>query len=199
MGWLFKFLIVYKKKNVYSITPGILWNYYKDEVNDDANENNDAGNYRRNNNKTTTIKSFEYKTKIITGTPANTNRLDTEVAVPLKYLSNFWRSLVLPLFKCGIGLICHGQEICVISEMLVNPNPNPPAQEADVTQTKGATFNITKHYALVVTLSINDNKFLENLKKKFKRTISWNKYQSEIQHSLKHEFRLYDWSNIYEF
>ena len=75
----------------------------------------------------------------------------------------------------------------VISEMLVNPNPNPPAQEADVTQTKGATFNITKYYALVVTLSINDNKFLENLKQKFKRTISWNKYQSEIQYSLKHE------------
>ena len=60
----------------------------------------------------------------------------------------------------------------VISEMLVNPNPNPPAQEADVTRTKGATFNITKYYALVVTLSINDNKFLENLKQKFKRTIS---------------------------
>ena len=57
----------------------------------------------------------------------------------------------------------------VVSETLVNPNPNPPAQEADVTQTKGATFNITKYYALVVTLSINDNKFLENLKQKFKR------------------------------
>ena len=56
-------MIVYKKKNVYSITPGILWNCYKDEVNDDANENNDAGNYRRNNNKTTASKSFEYKTK----------------------------------------------------------------------------------------------------------------------------------------
>ena len=31
-----------------------LWNYYRGEVNDDANENSDAGNYRINNNKTTT-------------------------------------------------------------------------------------------------------------------------------------------------
>ena len=41
---------------------GSLWNYYRDEVNADANENNDAGNYRVNNNKTTASNSFEYKT-----------------------------------------------------------------------------------------------------------------------------------------
>ena len=44
---------------------GSLWNYYRDEINDSANENNDANNYRTNNNKTTTSKFFEYKTKII--------------------------------------------------------------------------------------------------------------------------------------
>ena len=39
----------------------------------------------------------------------------------------------------------------------------------------------TKFYVLVVTLSIDDNiEFLENLKQGFKRTISWNKYRSEI-------------------
>ena len=67
--------------------------------------------YRRNTNKTATSKSFEYKTKILGGTPVNTNRLVTKVADALKYLSKFWRSLVLYLFNCGIGLICHGQEI----------------------------------------------------------------------------------------
>ena len=49
--------------------------------------------------------------------------------------------------------------------------------------TTGATFQInnTKLYAPVVTLSINDNiKFLETIKQGFKRTISWNKYSSEI-------------------
>ena len=44
----------------YSMTSGSLWTYYRDEINGDANEN---VNNRINNNKTTTSKSFEYKTK----------------------------------------------------------------------------------------------------------------------------------------
>ena len=55
---------------------------------DDANGNN-AANYRINSNKTTTSRSFKYKTKMIRSTPNDNNRLDTEVVVPLKYLSNF--------------------------------------------------------------------------------------------------------------
>ena len=50
-------------------------------------------------------------------------------------------------------------------------------------QKTGATFQINnaKLYLLVVTLSIDNNiKFLENIKQGFKRTISWNKYRSEI-------------------
>ena len=38
----------------YSIASGSLWNYYRDEVNDDANGNNNVGNYKINNNKTIT-------------------------------------------------------------------------------------------------------------------------------------------------
>ena len=49
----------------YLTTWGDLRNYYRDEVNDDANQNNPAGNYMVNNNKANTSKSFEYKTKII--------------------------------------------------------------------------------------------------------------------------------------
>ena len=49
----------------YSKMSRSLWNYYGDEINDSANENNDTDNYGINNNKTTTSKSFEYKTKII--------------------------------------------------------------------------------------------------------------------------------------
>ena len=44
--------------NNYSVTSGNLWNYYKDEINDDANEINAARN-KINNNKTITCKSFE--------------------------------------------------------------------------------------------------------------------------------------------
>ena len=54
---------------------GSLWNYYVDEGNVDANENDDADNYRINNNKTTR-KSFQYKKKIIGSSPANINTLD---------------------------------------------------------------------------------------------------------------------------
>ena len=45
----------------YSKTSGSLWNYYRDEINDTANEKNDANNYRISNKKATTNKSFEYK------------------------------------------------------------------------------------------------------------------------------------------
>ena len=85
----------------YSMTSGSLWNYYRDEVNDNANENN-ADNYRVNNNKAITRKSFKYKTKVIESTPNDNNTLDADVAVPLEYLSNFWRSLDLSLINCEI-------------------------------------------------------------------------------------------------
>ena len=74
----------------YSMTSGSLRNCYRDEMNDDANENN-IDNYRTINNKTITSKSFEYKAKIIGSIPDDNNALDTEVVVPLKYLSNFCR------------------------------------------------------------------------------------------------------------
>ena len=81
----------------YSTTSGSLRNYYRDEVNDAANENDNIN--RINNNKTTTSESFEYKTKIIGSMPNNNNLLEAKVVVPLKYLSNFWKFLELPLIK----------------------------------------------------------------------------------------------------
>ena len=62
----------------YSMTSASLWNYYTDEINDDANESNTANN-RINNNKTITSKSFEYKTKLIGSTLNGNNTLDAEV------------------------------------------------------------------------------------------------------------------------
>ena len=47
----------------YSMTSGSVLNYYRDELNDDVNESNPAGNYGVNNSKTRTIKSFKYKGK----------------------------------------------------------------------------------------------------------------------------------------
>ena len=85
----------------YSMILGSLWNHYRDELNDDANENN-ADNYIIDNSKTVTSESFQYETKVIGSAPANNNTFDTEVVVPLKYLSNFWRSLDLSLINCEI-------------------------------------------------------------------------------------------------
>ena len=172
----------------YSMTSGSLWNFYKDDVNDNANENN-AANNRINNNKTTTSKFFEYKTKIIGRKPADNNTLDTEVVVPLKYLSNFWRFLNLSLINCEIKLDLSLSKDCIVSEIALthriatDADANPPFQLRTAIQTTGATFQINNAIlsAPVVTMSINDNiKFLEYIKQSFKRTISWKKYRSEI-------------------
>ena len=80
------------------MTSGSLWSYYRDKVNDIDNENN-ADNYRINNNKTMTSKSFEYKTKLIGSTPNDNNTLNADIVVPLKYLSKFWRFFNLPLIN----------------------------------------------------------------------------------------------------
>ena len=178
----------------YSMTSGSLWNYYREEINDGENENdnsnnnknNNSNNNRLNNNKTITSKSFKYKTKIIGKTLDNENKLNAEVLISLKYLSNFWRSFNLPLINCEIELDLSWSRYCVISEIsrVFGAVPNTNQVRYQVTsQTTNATFqiNIAKIYVSAVTLSITDNiKFLENIRQIFKRTISWNKYRSEI-------------------
>ena len=84
--------------------------------------------------------------------------------VPLKYLSNFWRTLEMPLINSEINLILTWSANCVIvSTDIGNQN---------------ATFKITdaKLYIPVVTLSTQDSsKLLQQLKSSFKRVIRWNK------------------------
>ena len=86
----------------YSMTSGSLWNYHKDEVNDDQNRNDNA-NIRVNKKKAITSKSFEYMTKIIERVPADNNTLNAEVVVTLRYLSNFWRFFNLLFINCVNG------------------------------------------------------------------------------------------------
>ena len=89
--------------NNFSMTSGSLWNYYRDELNDSANEIDDNDNMINNKKaKTSRYKtsirssSNEYKTKIIGRPSNNDSRLMGEVVVPSTYLSNFRRSLDLP-------------------------------------------------------------------------------------------------------
>ena len=66
----------------YSDTSGSLWGFKRDEIvnNADVTNNDNAP-------------SFKYKTSIIGNTGDNGRKHGVKIAVPLKYLSNFWRSL----------------------------------------------------------------------------------------------------------
>ena len=61
-----------------------------------------------------------------------------------------------------------------------------PARPATTITSAIFQINITRLHVTLVTLSINDIiKFLEKIKQGFKRTVSWNKYSSEITTQLR--------------
>ena len=145
----------------YSKTSGSLWQYCKDIP---AIDDNNAIVNLNNNNLTD---SFNFKVKM-TGQTGDNGTKPIEIIVPLKYLSNFWRTLEMPLINCEINLILTWSANCVIIS-------------TDVAN-QIATFVITdtKLYFPIVTLSTQDNaKLLEQLKSGFKRVINWNKYLSK--------------------
>ena len=158
-------LLEYSKN--YRKTTGSLWNYYRDEPSNPLSSNSE---------------SFKYKTSIVGKTPQNNDSLtNAEVVIPLKHLSNFWRSLDIPLINCEVEIILTWSKNCVLADMTVRAAGNnvPTA----IVAPSGATFQITdtKLYLPVVTLSKeNDIKVLETLKSGFKRTIKWNKYRSQM-------------------
>ena len=97
------------------------YNLSEHNNNDNNNNNNDNNNYNNNNRitnkKTIKIKSFDYKTELIGSTPNNNNILNAEFVVPLKYLSNFWRSLDWLSINSEIELGLRWTKSCVISEI----------------------------------------------------------------------------------
>ena len=142
----------------YAKSTGSLWQCCKDIP---ARNNNDeiieftAGN---------PTDSFNFKAKF-TGQTGDDGTKNVEIMVPLKYLSNFWRTLEMPLINCEVNLILTWSLTCALIAT------NPPNQNA--------TFAITdtKLYVPVVTLSTQENtKFFQQLKSSFKRVINWNKY-----------------------
>ena len=142
-------------------------------MNDAANID-DAVKNKINKNKATTSRSFEYKTKLIGSTSADNNKLDAEVVALLRYLSNFWRFLDLPLIQCEIEVDLKWSNNWVIFEISRTLEVGRD-NSVDVTLTIGATLKINnaKLYVPVVNLPISNNiKFLENIKQGFKRTIS---------------------------
>ena len=181
-------LLEYSKN--YSKTFGSLWNYYRDQLTDETNHDNGP------NKNVINSQSFKYKTSITgnaynvaVGTRGyNVNKEGTkevEIAVPLKDLGNFWRTLDIPLINCEVSLTLSWSANCVntsLEKRLVTAAQVDNSEVLDDYPT-GATFRMTdtKLCIPVVTLSAeNDNKLLEQLKAGFKRTIISNKYRSEL-------------------
>ena len=102
----------------------------------------------------------KFKSKFLENTD-NASVIKEKIAVPLKYLINFYRILEMPLINCERNLILTWSANCAISE-----------------GDRAATFTITNTtlYVPVVTLLTQDNtKLLQQLKSGVKRTINWNK------------------------
>ena len=76
----------------YSDTLGSLWQFKRDEIEGNVDLTVDANHIPNNSS------SFKYKSSFIT------NRNGVKIAVPLKYLSNFWRLLEMPLINCKVEL-----------------------------------------------------------------------------------------------
>ena len=110
----------------------------------------------------------------------NLTKNNVKVVIPLKHLSNFWRSLNIPLINCEVELILTWSKNCVLADMTVR---DAEGDNPAIVAPTGLEFKITdtKLYVPVVSLSKeNDIKLLEQLKSGFKRTIKWNKYRSQM-------------------
>ena len=108
--------------------------------------------------------SLKFKVKVKSQTISE-GKSNVEIAVPLKYLSNFWRTLGMPLINCEMNLILVWSEKFFISAIA-----------------NATIFAITdtKIYVLIVTPSTQYNRnLLKHLKLGFKQTTSWDKYQSK--------------------
>ena len=131
----------------YSKTSGSLWQYCKDI----AAVNNNGGIVNFNEANATNL--FNFKAKIAGQTDDDGEIDNVEIMVPLKYLSNFQRTLEIPLI---VKLLLF--QIVIVYTNVAN---------------QCATFTITetKLYVPVVTLSTQDNaKLLPQLKSDFKKT-----------------------------
>ena len=175
-------LLEYSKN--YRKTIGSLYNYYRDELSNDADDNN------FDNIQVVNSHTFKYKNKII-GNTYNVNAgadgydvdkngtQEVELAIPLKYLGNFWRALNIPLISCEVSLELKWDKNCVITSLEQRDIGGGNRDNAPT----GATLGITdcKLYVPAVTLSKDDEtKLLTNLKSGFKIEIIWNKYRSQM-------------------
>ena len=142
-------------------------------------------------------KSFDYKSSLHDKLPLFDNNdgnnegkqvvtvNNLEIAVPLKYLGNFWRNLNIPLINCEISLSLSWSEDCVLLNREYEPVRTGNPKVINFPSEVKFEIKDCKLYVPVVTLTENENKLFEMLKSGFKRTVKWNKYMSYISNETK--------------
>ena len=114
--------------------------------------------------------SFKYKAALV-GKTANhddgeSSVKDAKIVVPLKYLSDFWRSLEMPLINCKVYIELNWIEDCILSSV----KDSPKFAIADA-----------KLHVLIVTLSTKDSANLtKQLNEGFKRSVYWNSKPARV-------------------
>ena len=104
----------------------------------------------------------------LTGSTGDDRTKAVKVMVPLKYLSNFWKTFEMSLINCEINLILTWSASCVQSNAAEN-------------QATAFAITDTKLYVPFAMSSTQDNaKLLQQLKSSFKKIINWNKYKSKV-------------------
>ena len=155
-----------------------MWNYYRDEANNPPLVG-DPPIINYNADPITNSEYFKYKSSI-TGKTANANqengenseqgnskiKKNLETVVPLKHLSNFWRSLGMPLVNCEVFLTLTWSENCVLTDITtqtagnINPNSHPHVEARERKDApRNATSQIidTELYVPLVTLSTEND------------------------------------------
>ena len=116
--------------------------------------------------------SSKYKVGLVTDTKANGIKNGVKIAVLLRYLSNFWRSLEMLFINRKVKSSLKWIEKYALTTAAIGANPN-------VTGADSENFKITdaKFYVSVNTLSAeNSTKLAKQLDKGFRRSVSGNKY-----------------------
>ena len=146
-----------KYSDNYSDTSGSLWQFKRDGVpanNLDLTINNSQ--------------SFKYKVALVGKKTANHNRKssvkDTKIVAPLKYLSNFWRSLEMPLINCKVHLELNWFEDCILSSA--------------GNSAKSEIIDGKLHVPIVILSNKDSANLTKQLGEGFKRSVYWNNYQT---------------------
>ena len=95
--------------NNYSDASGSLWQFKREEIEGDV-DLTVADNHIPNNSS-----SFKHKSSFIGNTENNGIQNGVKIAIPLKHLSNFWRSLEMPLINCKVELSLKWYERCLLT------------------------------------------------------------------------------------